>query len=667
MATISSPGIGSGLDINGIITQLMTVEKQSLTSFDVKEAGLQAQISAYGSLKSALSSFQSAAAALSGSAKFTASKVTPADATVLTAGGGAAAVPGSYSVEVTALAQAHKLKSATFAGTAATIGTGTLTIAFGTYDSGGNSFTVNPDKAATSIVIDSSKSSLSGVRDAINAANAGITATVVNDGTGTRLVLSSNDTGLANSIKVTVSGDGDGDNADASGLSQLAYDPTASAGAGKNLTQTVAAQNASLVIDGMVVSKASNAIDDAIEGVTLNLLKTNVGSPTTLTVARDTAGARSAVETFVKAYNDLNKTVTDLSKYDAAQKTGSVLTGDATLRTIQNQVRAVFNVPLNTAGGGYTQLSEVGLSFQKDGTLKLDSGKLDAALRDTTKDVSTLFAAVGKPTDSLISFSGSTQDTRDGSYAVNITQLATQGRTEGSKAAALTITAGVNDTLALTVDGNSTSITLGAGTYTAAGLAAEIQARLNGASEITSAGSKATVSASPGGVLTITSDRYGSASSVSIGGGNAMVDLFGSPQQTNGLDVAGTIDGDVATGSGQTLAATVGGAAGLKVQIKDGTTGDRGKVNYAQGYAFRLDAVMGGMLTSTGMIANRTDGINRSIKDIDSRRDAENTRLAAVEKRYRAQFTALDVAIASMKQTSAYLTQQLANLPKSGS
>lgn len=666
MATISSPGIGSGLDINGIITQLMTVEKQSLTAFDVKEAGLQAQISAYGSLKSALATFQGAASALSGSAKFTASKVTPADATVLTAGG-ASATPGSYSVEVKTLAQAHKLKSEALAGTATTIGTGTLTIAFGTYDSGTNSYTANPDKAATSIAIDAAKSSLSGVRDAINAAAAGVTATIVNDGTGYRLVLSSNDTGLANGIKVTVSGDGDGSDTDASGLSQLAYDPTASAGSGKNLAQTVEARNASLVIDGMTVTKSSNTITDAIEGVTLNLLKTNVDAPTTLTVARDTAGAKSAIETFVKAYNDLNKTFTDLTKYDAANKRASVLTGDATLRTLQNQLRAVFNVPLTTAGGGYTQLSEVGLSFQKDGTLKLDSGKLDTALKDPTKDVSTLFAAVGKPTDSLVSFSGSSQDTRDGAYGVKITQLSTQGRTEGSKAAALTITAGVNDTLALSVDGNSTSITLGPGTYTAAGLAAEIQSRLNGATELTSAGSKVTVSASGGGVLTVTSDRYGSASSVAIGGGTAMADLFGSPQQTAGLDVAGTIDGNVATGSGQTLTATVGDAAGLKVQIKGGATGDRGKVNYARGYAFRLDAVVGGMVTSSGMIANRTDGLTRSIKDIDSRRDAENLRLAAVEKRYRAQYTALDAAIASMKQTSTYLSQQLANLPKSGS
>ncbi|MGE5523031.1 MAG: flagellar filament capping protein FliD [Rhodospirillaceae bacterium] len=663
---ISSPGIGSGLDINGIVTQLMNVEKQSVTKLDTKEATLQARISAYGSLKSALASFQSAASALAGSAKFTSSKATVTDTTVLSAGGGASAVPGSYSVEVTALAQAHKIKSTAFAGTAATVGTGTLTIAFGTYDSIGNTFTVNPDKPATSITIDSSKSSLAGIRDTINAANAGVTASIVNDGTGNRLVLSSNATGAANSIKVTVTADGDANNTDNAGLSQLAYDPTAATGSGKNMTQTVAAVNAAVVIDGMTVSKASNTIDDAIEGVTLNLVKTNVDEPVTLTIARDTAGARAGIETFVKAYNDLNKTITDLSKYDAANKRASVLTGDATLRTVQSRLRAVLSAPLDSAGGGYTRLSEIGVTFQKDGTLALDTGKLDAALKDTTKDVSTLFAAVGKPTDSLLTFAGSSRETRDGSYAVNITQLGTQGKATGSVTAALTITAGVNDTLAVTVDGAAASITLTAGTYTAAGLAAEIQARLNGANELIAAGSKVTASAASG-VLTITSNRYGSASSVLIGGGTALTDLFGSPQQTDGVDVAGTIDGAVATGSGQTLTATVGNAIGLKLTVLGGASGDRGKVNYAQGYAFKLEAAASGMLASDGMVASRTNGLNASVKDIDSQREVLNRRLAELEKRYRAQYTALDAAIASMNRTSAYLTQQLASLPKSES
>lgn len=661
---LSSPGIGSGLDINGIITQLMSVEKRAATALDTREATLQARISAYGSLKSAMSSLQSAASSLSGPGKFSASSASVADASVFTASGAAAAVPGSYAVEVQALAQAHKVKSAAYAGSGTVIGTGTLTIAFGTYDSIGNTFTGNPDRATTSIVIDASKNTLAGIRDTINTANAGVTATLVNDGTGDRLVLSGNTPGVANSIKVTVSADGDANNTDAAGLSQLAYDPVALAGSGKNLTQTVAAQDAKLVIDGMTVYKASNSITDAIEGVTLNLLKTNIGAATTLTVTRDVSGARTAVEAFVKSYNDFNKTLSDLSKYDAERKTGSILTGDATLRTIQGQLRTVLSTPLETAGGGYSRLSEAGITFQKDGKLALDTTKLDAALKDNTRDVSTLFAAVGKPTDSRIVFSGSANTTRDGAYAVNVSQLATRGTGVGSVVAALTITSGVNDTLAVTVDSTAASITLTPGTYTAAGLAAEIQARLNGSSALASASAKVSVTAAAG-VLTVTSDRYGSSSSVNIGGGTALAGLFGTPLRTDGVDATGTIDGSEATGAGRMLTAGAGGATGLKLEVTGGATGDRGKVNYAQGYAFRLEAVLGSMLNSSGVLASRTGGITRSIQDLDGRREAVNRRLVETEKRFRAQFTALDAAISGMNRTSAYLQQQLANLPKS--
>lgn len=661
---ISAPGIGSGLDINGIVNQLMSVEKQAVTKLDTQEAKLQARISAYGSLKSALATLQNAAGALSGSAKFTGSTATVGDAAVLSATGGAAAVPGSYAIEVEKLAQAHKIKSAPFPGTGTTVGTGTLTVAFGTYDSGGNTFTVNPDRASTTITIDTSKNTLAGIRDAINGAAAGVTATLVNDGAGDRLVLSSNTPGAANSLRITVSGDGDANNTDDAGLSQLAYDPTAAAGSGRNLTQTVAAQNATVVIDGITVSKPSNTLTDAIEGVTLNLLKTNDGAPTTLTVARDVAGAKSAVEAFVKAYNDFNKTLTDLSKYDPERKTGSVLTGDATLRTIQTQLRAVLSTPLDTAGGGYSRLSEAGITFQKDGRLALDASRLDAALRDRTRDLSTLFAAVGKPTDSRISFAGSGAATRDGAYAVNVSRLATRGEATGSVAAALTITAGVNDTLAVTVDNVPASVTLTPGTYTAANLAAELQARLNGSTAFSSAGVKITASAAAG-VLTLTSDRYGASSTVNIGGGTALVDLFGTPTRTDGLDAAGTIDGAEASGAGQTLTGGSGGATGLKLDVTGGATGDRGKVNYAQGYAFRLDAVLGRILDAKGTLASRTGGINRSIQDLDDRRDEVNRRLALTEQRYRAQYTALDAAIAGMNRTSSYLQQQLSNLPKS--
>ena len=655
---ISSPGIGSGLDVNSIVSQLMTLEQKPLQVLATKEAKYQAQLSAYGSLKGALSTFQSAVAALAAPAKFSAVKASIVDTTVATVTATPTAAPGTYAVEVQTLAQTHKLKSTALAATSTAVGTGKLTLSFGTYAA--DTFTLNPDKASVDVTIGAGQNTLAGIRDAINAAKVGVTAGIVNDGTGYRLTLSSNDSGVANALRIAVTDD-DTTNTDMSGLSQLAYDGRTVSGVA-NLTQTVAARNATVVIDGISISKASNTISDAIDGVTLNLTKENTPAATTLTVARDTAGIQTAVQSFVKAYNDLNKTVTDLTKYDAATKKASTLTGEATVRTVQDQMRAAFNTPLSTAGGGLTALSDIGITFQKDGTLKLDATKLTTALNDSNKDVSTLFAAVAKPTDALTAFASSTLDTKNGSYALTVTQIATQGKVVGGAAAGLTITTGTDDLLNLTVDGVAAGITLAAGTYTAATLAAEIQAKVNGVTALSSAGIKVGVTQTAG-VLTMTSNRYGSASIVALTGGTAKAGLFGTSTETAGVNIAGTIGGVAATGSAQTLTGT-GNALGLALTVAGGAIGDRGTVSFARGYAYELDKIAGRMLGTNSQVDSRITGIKSSIDDLDGRRESLGLRLEAIEKRLRTQYSALDSMLSRMQSTSNSLTQQLANLPR---
>ncbi|MGZ8228762.1 MAG: flagellar filament capping protein FliD [Burkholderiales bacterium] len=654
---ISSPGVGSGLDVNGIVSQLMAVERRAVTAVDTKEAKFQAQLTAYGSLKGALSTFQSTVAALASPAQFTAMKATVADATVATVSASGAAA-GTYSLEVQTLAQPHKLKSEPVAATSTTIGSGTLTISFGTYS--GDTFALNADKASTEISIASGQSSLVGIRDAINAADAGVTAGIVNDGTGYRLTVSSKETGVANAVRIAVNDD-DGTDTDTAGLSQLAYDGRTVSGV-TNLTETVAAQNATALVDGIAINKASNTFTDVIEGVTLTLLKENTPDKTTVTIARDTAGIQASVEAFVKSYNDLNKTISGLSKYDAANKKPSTLTGDATVRAVQTQLRNVFNTALSTSGGGFTALADIGITFQTDGTLKLDSSKLSTALADSNKDISTLFAAKGKPTDSLVSFVSSTADTKNGSYFVDVSALATQGTAVGSGPATLTVGIGLNDTLELTVDGIAVTVTLAPGVYTATGLTAEIKSKVNGVDALKSAGVGIDVSES-GGVLTMTSNSYGAASSVLITGGSAETDLFGVATETVGENVAGVIGGAPAIGSGQTLTAT-GDASGLALKVNGGATGDRGTVSFARGYAYELEKLVARMLENDSLLDGRMDGINASIKDIGKQREQLEVRLENIEKRYRAQFTALDAMVSRMQSTANYLQQQLANLPK---
>jgi flagellar hook-associated protein 2 len=656
---LASPGLGSGLDVNNIVGQLMEIERRPLSILDGKEARHQAQLSAFGSLKGALSSFQTNISALSDPANFTAVTANFSDDAVATASASSSAIAGNFSVEVQALAQAQKLKSENFASPNAEIGSGSLTIQFGSYD--GGIFTLNPEKAAQSITISPDQASLAGVRDAINDADAGVSASIINDGNGDRLVIASQDTGLSNALKITVTDD-DLNNTDNTGLSQLAFD--ASTGGVSNLTETVAAENAELIVDGIPISKASNTISDAIEGVTLDLLKADIGITKTLSIARDTASVQEAIQSFVTAFNDLGTTITNLSRFDAANNQASILTGDATLRSIQSQLRSAFNTALSTSGGGLTTLSEIGITFQADGTLDLDTDKLDSVLNDSTKDISTLFAAVGKPSDSQVSFINAAPETQNGSYALNVTQLATQGSAVGSNAAALTINTGANDILDLDIDGVNTSITLAAGNYTADSLAAEIQSKINGATAISSANINVSVTQSAG-VLNITSDQFGSASTVSITGGSGSADLFGAPVETDGVDVAGTIGGFIATGSGQILTGT-GDSSGLALQISGGAAGPRGIVDFASGFAVKLDQLVDNMLENDSLIDSRIDGINSSIEDIDTQRDSLNRRLDDVERRFRAQFAALDTLVANMTQTSNFLQQQLANLPTIG-
>lgn len=661
---ISSPGVGSNLDVNSIVSQLMSIERQPLTSLDRKEAGYQARLSAYGTLKGALSSFQSSVRALSDISKFQTVKASSADTTVLGASASIIAVPGTYSVEVTKLAQSQKMVATGQASTTAAIGTGTLSFDFGTISGGtfnsvtgkytGATYTSNGAGIKT-VTIDASNNSLAGIRDAINNAKIGVSATIVNDGGASpyRLALTSTSIGKTNSIKIT------GGDAGLSAL--LGHDPANDAG--QNLSETATAQNAELKVDGVSVSKTSNSISDVIQGVTLNLLKTNVGTPTVITTTRDTASVTSAVNTFVKAYNDINKTLGDLSAYDVATQQAAILQGDSSVSSIRSQLRNTLTSTLAGIGGSYTTLSQIGIAFQKDGTLAVDSTKLQSAIDSNFNDIASLFAATGKASDSLVNYASATANTKPGAYALTVSQLATQGNVVGSVAAGLIID-GTNDSLSMTVDGVTATVTLTAGTYTAAALATEVQSKINGSSVFSGAGISVAITQT-GGTMTLTSNRYGSASNVSVAGIGAASLLGGAPTGTIGADVVGTINGVTATGSGQYLTAVSGNAAeGLKVLVSGGVLGSRGTVNYSQGYAYKLDKLADSLLSSNGPISSRTDGINQTIKDINNRREVLNRRMATIEKRYRAQFSALDVMIGNMTKTSNFLTQQLANLPK---
>lgn len=384
MATFSSLGIGSNLDLNSLLDGLMKVERQPITQLQKQQTGLKSQLSALGQVKSALSSLQSAADAIKTPANFAAYKTTVADTAVATATAATGAVGANYSLEVTQLASAQKLS---FAFASGTTFSGSLKLEVGKADAA----EADGFAAATTKSIDVNGKSLAGVRDAINAAGIGVTATIINEGSGAtpyKLVLTSQTGGADNLIRTT-------------GVSSLKYadyagtDPSPPAGeSGKatNASKLANGQNATVKIDGISISRSSNTISDAIDGVTLNLTKTNTGAPTTLSVAKDVDATIEKVKAFVTEYNDLNKVLRDVSAYNVDTKAAAALNGDFSVRTVQQRIRTAAIDTVPGSPGGFARLADAGISLQTNGELKIDTDRLKAALADPAKDVGKLFA-----------------------------------------------------------------------------------------------------------------------------------------------------------------------------------------------------------------------------------------------------------------------------------
>ncbi len=371
MASIVSTGIGSGLDIAGIVQSLVAAEGQPVeTRIGLQEARAQAKLSAFGSLKSALSDLRDKLEIMKSADKFLVRKATSSDENVFTASADTNALPASYSLEVVQLAQAQKLTSGAFADSDTVVGTGTLTV----------------DVAGTSmdLVIDGTNNTLAGIRDAINDStdNPGVSATIVNADSGSYLILTADSTGAANTITVTQAG-GDG------GLAALEYDPPNGL---NSLTETLAAQDAQVRIDGFDVMSASNTISGAIDGVTITVTEDSGGSSEQLTVENDETAARALVGDFVESYNALITTLDSLTDYDAESELAAPLLGDATIRGIRDQIRRELSTAVSDIDADFSTLTDVGIETQLDGTLTIDDDALSAVLADDFVKFGQLFS-----------------------------------------------------------------------------------------------------------------------------------------------------------------------------------------------------------------------------------------------------------------------------------
>ena len=666
MATITSTGLGSGIDVNTIVPQLVAAERKATdTRLDTQEATTQAKISSWGTFKSALSAFQSSFSALKLPSTFQKVSSTSSDSSSLGVSASTTADTGSYRVEVEQLAQQHTLASTVFADPNDIVGNGTLVIKFGAtdYDKDTdtyNGFTLNADKATANITIDSSNNTLTGVRDAINKADIGVRASIVNDGNGYRLVMSTEEGGADNSMQISVA-DSDGNHTDTSGLSVLAFNDNAT-----HSEQTLAGQNAALKINGLAVTSTTNQVTTALKGVTLDLLQAQVGKTVQVDIKRDDTGITDALNSFVEKFNELNSTVNDIAGYNSETKTGGILQGDILIRSAMSQVRSLIGTSVEGISSSVKSLVDIGFKTQSDGSLELDEDRLNEALTNDRAGVAALFTAHGESSDSGVGYFTYGTDTKVGTYGIEITEMATQGVFTGGALSTTTIDA-TNDRFRVNVNGTlSNEITLTQGDYTTTTLLAEIQSRINGDSAIKSAGAAVDVTFNAAeNRLEFTSKRYGSASGV------AFFDVAGTGlgldtgSYTSGKDVAGTIGGAAATGNGQMLTASEGDAEGLAINVLSGSTGDRGTLHFTRGIMGELDSLLSGLVNSSGSINSRIDGLESNLDQIDKDRDALNLKMEKYETRLYNQFNAMDLVVAKLQSTSEYLTQQLASLPYS--
>jgi flagellar hook-associated protein 2 len=366
MATITSAGIGSGLDIESLVSKLVSAERTPITQLAQKTEGLKTELSAFGKVQSTLATLRDAAAKLTSPSTWGGTLATSSDPTSVSVSAGAGAAIGNVSIEVSKLAQSQTLVSSTpYASSTTTVGQGSLTITLGAWGSNNTTFADKAGASPITINIGDGQDTLTGIRDAINSANAGVTASIVNDATGARLSLRSIATGETNGFRIEATG----------GLSSLAYDPRIGV---TSLIQTLPAQNARALINGIDVSSESNSLKEAIDGLNITLLKTTT-IPASITVGQDKDSIKKLITDFTAAYNAVNALLREQTKYDEGNKTAGALQGDSTAVGLQNQLRSIIGGTTSLAGG-IGRLAEIGLEAGSDGNLKTSETKLNTAL-----------------------------------------------------------------------------------------------------------------------------------------------------------------------------------------------------------------------------------------------------------------------------------------------
>lgn len=766
---ISSSGLVSGLRIDDILSQLMALERRPINLLQRRQAKLEAEAGALLSANTKLSSLQSAIGSLNDASKFntkTASVTkTSSGVELVSATASSSAVAGSYQIQVLQVAQAHKVASQGF------VDQNTTAVA----SSGGTfKFKVGSSGAETSITL-SSTTTLQGLRDAINSANGGVTASLLNDGTSTnpyRLVLTANNPGASNTLQitqnptsldftnkrveaataattnsytgtvasnegtnytgstnktfqvkvvtggtpgsaaakykystdggitwlgsagvayngsngVTVAADNTLQNIDG-GLDgatttegvkikftggTLAVDDTFSTDAFNPTLQS--AQDAVVKIDNLTFSKNSNTITDAIQGVTLNLLKADSSNAVTLTVSSDTSGAKGSIDSFVKSYNDLTTYLNEQLSYDPKTKKAGLLIGDTALLEIQRKVREMVSGEIpGLSTSGKTNLSQVGItSNSKTGKLTVDDSKLSSALSSDAAGVMRLFVGTGTPSDSSITFVSKTSKTQAGTYGVAISTAPEQAVVTGDQAINAT-GLGSAETLTFQVYTNATNVNAAPTSFNVSLSSGNTISQVVNTLNSSFATQGVSLSASnDSGKLKITSSGYGADLKVTVtsnvASSSASTGIGTTGKTDQGVDIVGTLNGHQATGKGNVLTGVAGFAEeGLKISTTSNQTGNKGTVAVSLGVADRLSGSLNTYTNSTtGVLPSRQGRMEKQVEDLKKHISRQEEAMGRRERVLREQFVRLEAVLAKFQTQGQFLSNQLAKLDQIG-
>lgn len=652
MASINISGLNSGIDTDEVIQGLLEAQRNQVTLAETRRQGVLARQAALTALKGRITSLRSASGDLVRAQGGVVGRreVRLSNETLVAATASNRAAEGVYQVRVDQLAQAHQVATQAFSSGDAAITQGTLELRVG-------------QRPPVTMTIDSTNDTLSGLAETINRAAPGATASLLTDSSGTRLLLTSRETGTANAITLTNNlAAGDRPDFNMASPVQAATDATVSVGSGPG---------------AITVTSSTNRFDGLIEGARIDLLKADPGTPLTIEIARDTSAAVEAVNDFVEAFNGVMEFIDTQSKVGVDGAASGMLQGNRTARQLQQEIRSTVLGVVPGANSKMNRLSALGITVNDQGRLEVDTARVTAALKGdvdgvTEADVKRLFALDGQSSNPAFSFIlGSTRTQASTTpYDVEITQAATRAElTAGIDLAASTVINGSNDTLSLSINGQSTGdLMLTHGTYTRAELATLLRSTIQAAPDGIGANMRVGLS---GNQLQLSTSTFGRDSRIALASGTAWTDLGLTGTETSqGTDVAGYFqvagERENATGRGQILTGSTSNAhtADLQLRVTLGA-GDIGptvesQVTVTRGLAARLEQVLADAVDPEGgALKSADDSFNDELDRIQSQLDRQNAIVETQRARLLRQFQAMETAIGQLQSVSGLLGQQL--------